>query len=91
MNKQISINDHYTLKIEEQGKIVRLVVFEKSDECVCRKEKVSVLLKFLQQPAAHLFKGRLQLDKYQNTVSVIVKGQIMGTIAVDEIESLLVA
>jgi hypothetical protein len=76
------LNDHI-LKIEpekEKPSRLRLIVKQKGKELVCRKEGINPLLDFLYGGNDHLFKGRLQLSKTKNAVSIYINGNIIGTI-----------
>jgi len=74
------LDHNYSLAFERDGNKVRLVVYQSGVENVCRKEVVKKLEKFTQLNEAHLFKGRLQLQKIETGITVIVKGQPVGII-----------
>jgi hypothetical protein len=75
--------------VDAGEKAVQLMILKNDREFVCRKERISCLKNFLEQPEGHLFKGRLQLDKYMNRVTVIVKGEPIGTTDADTFKSSL--
>jgi len=73
----------YVLKIEpekEKPGRVRLIVKQLGKELVCRKESINPLLDFVYGGDAHLFKGRLQIQKTKNAISIYMNGDIIGTI-----------
>jgi len=76
------LND-YILKVEpekeKQGR-VRLIVKQLGKELVCRKESINPLLDFVYGGDDHLFKGRLQIQKTKNAISIYMNGNIIGTI-----------
>lgn len=79
--KQYQLNDKLTFSIEHQGSKVRLIVSDGHSELVCRKERASVLMKLKDVEDMRLFKGRLQLLKKEELVYVIMKDEMVGTIA----------
>jgi hypothetical protein len=85
--KNISLNGNRKLALERYSerydKRLRLVILNnKGEEMVCRKESFGKLEQFLQTKEAHIFKGRLQLSKHLNKISVEVKGEVLGVIDV---------
>jgi hypothetical protein len=70
-------------------KRARLIIFRGDTELVCRKETFSNLVKFIRGPDATIFKGRLQLSKTDQYISIVVKGQIVGSITVNEFASII--
>jgi len=77
----LKINDQYSFMIERYDKRLRLIVMDGVDEWVCRKVNPTELSAFLSNNDAHLFKGRLQLDKVGNDIIVNVKGNELGLIS----------
>ncbi|RKR80297.1 hypothetical protein BDD43_0393 [Mucilaginibacter gracilis] len=87
---QLKLNHNYSLGFEPHlTNGVRLIVFNGDDEWVCRKETLQNLTKFIAGPEAHVFKGRLQLYKNDDSIAVEVKGQHIGTIALAQLKGLL--
>ena len=80
----LKINNGLNLGIERFEEKVRLVVLENKKELACRKETFGNLHKFIAANNAHAFKGRLQLFKYRDTISVEVKGEKLGAVAVNK-------
>jgi hypothetical protein len=76
----IKLADNYSLALEQAENKMRLVVYCSGVENVCRKETTKNLEKFSQLNEAHLFKGRLQLQKNAAGINVIVKGRPVGKI-----------
>lgn len=66
--------------MECTGGKVRLVVYYKDVENVCRKETLSRLRSFMTLNEGMLFNGRLQLQKKQTDIVVVVKAKIEGVI-----------
>ncbi len=89
MNEYFFPGKHYSFLIEHTEATARLVILKDNVEYVCRKEKISALHKFLQLPTAHIFKGRLQLAKNEDEITVIAKGERIGTIDKKEFGKLL--
>lgn len=76
----VKLNDAYFFTIESDGKKVRLIVTDGTNELVCRKETMNRLIRFCTEESSRIFKGRLQLLKQDGIISVEVKGNIIGTI-----------
>jgi hypothetical protein len=73
----------YILKIEperEKPSKVRLIIKQLGKELVCRKESINPLLDFIYGGDDHLIKGKLQINKTKNAISVYMNGNIIGTI-----------
>ncbi|BAU56037.1 hypothetical protein [Mucilaginibacter gotjawali] len=79
----IKLNDPYFLDIENNGKNLRLVVYANGVEKVCRKTTHKSLSALIQSCENHLFKGRLQLFRNPEEISVVVKGEVVGEITAD--------
>jgi hypothetical protein len=77
----LRINNGLNLGIERDEKKVRLVVLDNKKELACRKETFDNLHKFIVANHAHAFKGRLQLFKQDEHISVEVKGEKLGSVA----------
>jgi hypothetical protein len=87
----LPLKDGLHLLIERYEKRVRLVIATDETELVCRKESFKNLEQFLQSGQGHIFKGRLQLYKDMNEVSVEIKGEILGKIPAIQLEKHLSA
>jgi hypothetical protein len=83
--KEIKLNNELSLFFEPLNKRVRLVVSENGEELVCRKETIKNLNNFLKTEESHLFKGRLQLDKKEANIYVILKNEIIGMISSNQL------
>lgn len=80
---QFRLQDNHVLKIEPEKlrpSRVRLIVKQMGKELVCRKEGINQLLEFLYSKDEHLFKGRLQISKTNDQISIWVKEQNVGSI-----------
>jgi hypothetical protein len=82
--------DHMTeFSIEPDNKRVRLVIYQNGEEWVCRMENVSRIKEFLALQETRLFKGRLQLNKTNQQITIEVKGNFIGRINVDDFSEML--
>ncbi len=77
----VRLNETHFFTIEHDGKTVRLIVTYGTNELVCRKETMSRLNRFCIERDSRIFKGRLQLIKIDKTISIEIKGSIIGKIA----------
>jgi hypothetical protein len=83
------LTDKIRFTIVPVQKKARLIIFRGDTELVCRKETFSNLAKFIKGPDTTIFKGRLQLSKTDQDISIVIKGQIAGSISVDEFSSIV--
>ena len=86
-NYQIDLQHQFI--IEKYKERLRLIIAQDFEEIVCRKETKKNLLNFLQNNEGHLFKGRLQLEKKEDDISIIVKGKLLGKIKKIDFEKLI--
>ena len=84
MMNVIKLDNEYSFTIENLDKQVRLVVYNKGVENVCRKSTLKNLVGFIQSGEDHLFKGRLQLKKTGDGIDVLVKNHLVGKINMDD-------
>ncbi len=88
----INLSTNYTLTIEPYQKLrLRLIVFKNGEEYVCRKESLYKLKQFLALDEGRAFKGRLQLVKCGDNISIEVKGKVLGRITDVQLEKLSIA
>jgi hypothetical protein len=76
------LRDHI-LKIEpekEKPSRVRIIVKQLGKELICRKEGINPLLDFIYGGDDRLIKGKLQISKTKNAISIYMNGDIIGTI-----------
>lgn len=85
----IQLNNTHSLTTEPHIRGVRLVVLDHGEELVCRKETLKNLRAFMGSDSCRIFKGRLQLYKHQDGITVEVKGNGLGTIPVHVFKQLL--
>lgn len=85
----IELRSSFSLGFECLDKKVRLIVFENGIEKACRKEKVSVLQKFLKVSMGSIFKGRIQLEKHKNEIVILLKKEKIGNVYYKEFERCL--
>lgn len=79
----------FTFNIFPHQKKLRLVVFNKNEEYVCRIESKNKLHHFLEEDDTRLFKGRLQLIKNQDKIAIQVKGKIVGELSIDVFQRII--
>ena len=72
-----------SLIFEPADKKIRLTVIDGDNVLACRKELISNLRKFNACAQGQLFKGRLQLFKSDDLITIILKGIPVGDISTD--------
>lgn len=82
-NQQLSSNMWFL--VQPSGKKLRLVISNGTAELACRKESPGALKRFLASAETRLFKGRLQLRKDKEVVILVLKGEDIGVIGVEEL------
>ncbi|TFF35089.1 hypothetical protein [Mucilaginibacter psychrotolerans] len=87
-NQQLSGNMWFL--VQPSGKQLRLIISDGTAELACRKESPGALKRFLASAETRLFKGRLQLRKDKETVIVVLKGEDVGVIAMEELDKVLI-
>jgi hypothetical protein len=87
--KEIKLNDKLTLSFEALENRFRLVISSKGEELACRKERTKNLLQFLTAETSHLFKGRLQLNKKDEHIAVILKNEVIGIICSSQFSNII--
>ena len=87
----IQLNNNYSLTVQPHLKGVRLIVLDNGNEYVCRKESFKNLTAFMALTEGQIFKGRLQLHKYHQNITVQVKGKALGTITLDHLKAFIPA
>jgi len=85
----LKLKNGYSFAIENEPGKVRLVVYNNGVENVCHKSTLKNLRQFIQSGDNHLFKGRLQLYKDEVGISVMVKGNIVGEISMEDFTNYL--
>ena len=78
----LTLDNGYDLAIENADKKIRLVVYNNGVENVCRKSTLKNIATFVQSGENHLFKGRLQLQKENSGINILVKGSKVGEIPI---------
>lgn len=79
-----SLNAPYAIGMEWSENRIRLIVYKDGGEFVCRKESLSVLEGFMEVYEGRMFKGRLQLYKEAECIHVQVKGEVVGTLGLND-------
>jgi hypothetical protein len=85
----LPLKNNFSLGMERYANRVRLVIYKDAQEYVCRKEAFPVLEKFTATSTDHIFRGRLQLHKDAGEIHVEVKGEILGSIPVNQFKKKL--
>lgn len=85
----IQLKNNLSFSVDKDGSKIRLVVYQYDDEWVCRKETKKAMNEFLEQEEARIFKGRLQLYKYKDELTVEVKGSSVGIISVKQFSQMI--
>jgi len=57
----LPLNNNFSFDIKMHNGRPRIIIYDRAEEYVCRKESFSNLEKFITSPSAHIFRGRLQL------------------------------
>ena len=86
---KIELKKDYSLGVEFQVSSVRLIVFKHGVELGCRKEKIKLLKKFIENEEIELFKGRLRLYKKRSDIIIVFKDQLIGSVYSKELERAL--
>ncbi|MFD0941192.1 hypothetical protein [Pedobacter boryungensis] len=87
--QQLILNEKLILSIESLGKKVRLIISELDTELACRKETIKNLERFLIEYEAKIFKGRLQLHKYNEIIEVVLKSKPIAVISSSDFKSII--
>ena len=85
----INLNNRLSFSVQPHNSKLRFVVHEHGNESVCRIERKMSIQQFLSYDEARIFKGRLQLYKYKNEITVEVKGESVGIFSTKEFTELL--
>jgi len=86
---QINLNEKYTLSFEQSGKKIRLIVSAANEKLVCRKETINNLKSFLLKDQLRIFKGRLQLNKLNDIIEVVMKDKPIAIVSASNFEHVL--
>ena len=83
--KKIALNSQMQLALERyseryDNRLRLVIVNSKGEELVCRKEIFKKMEQFIKTEDERIFKGRLQLFKIADKISVQVKGENIGSI-----------
>ena len=74
----LNFDADFSLGAELNDKKIRLVVYKKNLELVCRKTTMSQIKRFLDDAEEKLFKGRLQLLKDGDHILIKAKNEVAG-------------
>lgn len=87
--ESIDLHNDLKLSFEKLPHTLRLIISKNDVEWVCRKEKLKTLFLFLEAREKSLFKGRLQLFKFDDKIAVQVKNEVIGTISAETFQQTL--
>ncbi len=74
----LNLDTDFNLGAEPDNKKIRLVIYKKDQELVCRKTTLPEIKRFLDRTEEKLFKGRLQLLKDHDHILIKAKNEIAG-------------
>ena len=89
--KQLALTDTLSFRLENDNKKLRLIIADGDKELACRKETLSNLKRFIQSDQSSLFKGRLQLHRQDNAITITLKGQPAGAVSIVDLNNALTA
>lgn len=78
--EHVKLSSTLNFGIEQLAVGMRMSIFDSKSVLVCRKFRSSQLQLFINNEARVLFKGRLQLHKHENLISVHYNNQPVGQI-----------
>jgi hypothetical protein len=79
---QLTLTNTLLFRLENNNKKIRLILTEGDIELACRKETLSNLRSFIRSDQESLFKGRLQLHRQDNAITITLKGQPAGVVTI---------
>lgn len=87
--QNVQLTESLSFGLERYDKRLRIIVFDGPKEWACHKVSVKDTKDFLGHETAHLFRGRLQLDKKGDDILVSVKGSAIGLISLLDFSRLM--
>ncbi|MBC6110356.1 hypothetical protein ACFOG5_05745 [Pedobacter fastidiosus] len=81
--ESIILTNGFKLSFEKLPNTIRLIILKDDEEWVCHKEKLKNLFSFLEVDIKNLFKGRLQLFKFDNRIDIQVKNKHISSISIE--------
>ncbi|WP_175633221.1 hypothetical protein [Pedobacter ghigonis] len=78
--ESIYLQNNLKLSFEKLPHTIRVIISKNNEEWVCKKERLRKLLEFVNIDEAHIFKGRLQLIKMNDHITLQVKNENISTI-----------
>lgn len=87
--QQLILSDKLILSFELLDRKVRLIISELDTELACRKETVKNLRQFLIADETKVFKGRLQLHKYNEVIEVILNNKPVAAISTKDFKNIV--
>ncbi|GGH05533.1 hypothetical protein [Pedobacter zeae] len=87
--EHILLENDLSLSFEKLPHTVRLILSKNNEEWACRKEKLIKLLTFIDIDQAHVFKGRLQLIKSDDNISIQVKNKHICSVTAEKFKQAL--
>jgi len=85
----ITLEHGFSFAMEHTGKRARLIIYKAGVENVCRMETFKNIERFIRSDDEKIFKGRLQLHKNSDEIVIEVKGEIAGTMTLEDFTSYL--
>jgi len=78
--ESIYLQNNLKLSFEKLPHTICVIISKNNEEWVCKKERLRKLLEFVNIDEAHIFKGRLQLIKMNDHITLQVKNENISTI-----------
>lgn len=79
--ESIDLENDLKLSFEKLSHTIRLIISKNNEEWVCKKETFKKLLEFVNIDQAHVFKGRLQLIKIDDRITIQIKNEHISNIS----------
>jgi hypothetical protein len=85
----LSNANNFEFGIEKFKARLRFIIYFKEEEIACRKEDIKVLTSFFRSTGIGIFQGRIKLRSELDHIVVYFKGECLGSIAKNELETAL--
>ncbi|QNN44564.1 hypothetical protein [Pedobacter roseus] len=87
--ESINLENNLKLSFEKLPHTIRLIISKTDEEWVCKKETLKKLFEFVNIDQAHVFKGRLQLIKIDDRITIQIKNENISTISAKTFKEVL--